>query len=285
VAEQVVSLGERLKERRTQLGISQAQAARELEVARTAYRLWEMEAAKPAPDRWRLISRWLGVSVATLLLADDLVEADEAGRAEASAARFGPRGGWDSESAREEGSWFEQERSLIAKAGGEGRLTGREAAGLAQMLDKVELRELARATSGWRSAEFHRALPVDGSAPALGRAALLVAAAGVPEQILLDAELLTSELLTNSVRHGPIDGEVITLRISVGDRVLRVEVADAGSGQARRRMSDHEDGWGLRLVRELATRWGGGRSDGRSVTWFELDLPGPGAAPPRTSSG
>jgi transcriptional regulator with XRE-family HTH domain/anti-sigma regulatory factor (Ser/Thr protein kinase) len=283
MAEQVVSLGERLKERRKQLGISQAQAARELEVARTAYRLWEMEAAKPAPDRWRLISRWLGVSVAALLLADDLMQADEARRAEVIAARFGPWG-WDSESAREDGSWFEQERSLIARAEEEGRLTGRDAAGLAQVLDKVELRELARATSGWRSAEFHRALPVDGSAPALGRAALLVAAAGVPEQILLDAELLTSELLTNSVRHGPIDAEVITLRISVGERMLRVEVADAGSGQARRRMSDHEDGWGLRLVRELATRWGGGRSDGRNVTWFELDIPGPGAPPPRTSS-
>ena len=59
--EHVVSLAERLKSRREQLGISQAQAARELDVARTAYRLWEMEAAKPAPDRWRLISTWLGV--------------------------------------------------------------------------------------------------------------------------------------------------------------------------------------------------------------------------------
>jgi transcriptional regulator with XRE-family HTH domain/anti-sigma regulatory factor (Ser/Thr protein kinase) len=283
MAERVVSLGGRLKERRQQLGISQAQAARELEVARTAYRLWEMEAAKPAPDRWRLISRWLGVSVATLLLADDLVEADEARRAEVIAARFGPRG-WDSEGAREEGSWFEQERSLIARAEEQGRLTGREAAGLTQMLDKVELRALARGTSGWRSAEFQRAFPVDGSAPALGRAALLVSAAGVPEQILLDAELLTSELLTNSVRHGPLDAEPITLRISVGERVLRVEVADAGSGQARRRTSDHEDGWGLRLVRELATRWGGGRADGRNVTWFELDLPGSGAPPPPTAT-
>jgi transcriptional regulator with XRE-family HTH domain/anti-sigma regulatory factor (Ser/Thr protein kinase) len=272
---EVVSLGERLKERRQQLGISQAQAARELDVARTAYRLWEMEAAKPAPDRWRLISSWLGVSVAALLLADDLVQADEARRAEVIAARFGPQG-WDSESAREEGGWFDQERSLIARAEVEGRLTGKEATGLTQMLDEVELRALARGTSGWRSAEFEKDLPVDGSAPALGRAAVLVAAAGIPEQILLDAELLTSELLTDSVRYGPVDAGFMTLRISVGELMLRVEVADAGTGPARERSPD-EDDWGLRLVRELATRWGGGRAQGRNVSWFELDLPQPGA--------
>ena len=57
----VISLAERLKSRREQLGLSQAQAARELDVARTAYRLWEMEAAKPQPDRWRLISRGWGL--------------------------------------------------------------------------------------------------------------------------------------------------------------------------------------------------------------------------------
>ena len=272
MAEGVVSLGERLKERRQQLGISQAQAARELDVARTAYRLWEMEAAKPAPDRWRLISRWLGESVATLLLADDLVEADEAHRAEVIAARFGPKG-WDSESAREQGSWFDQERSLIARAEEEGRLTGREAAGLTELLEKVELRALARGAGSWRSAEFERDLPVDGSAPALGGAAVLVAAAGVPEQVLLDAELLTSELVTNSVRHGPVDAEPITLRISVADQTLRVEVTDGGSGPTRRRLPHQEDGWGLALVRELATRWGGGWADGRNTTWFELDLP------------
>lgn len=53
---EIISLGRRLKQRRAELGLSQAQAARELDVARTAYRLWEMEAAKPAPDRWRLLA-------------------------------------------------------------------------------------------------------------------------------------------------------------------------------------------------------------------------------------
>lgn len=38
---EVVSLGGRPKQRRAELGLSQAQAARELDVTRTAYRLWE----------------------------------------------------------------------------------------------------------------------------------------------------------------------------------------------------------------------------------------------------
>jgi transcriptional regulator with XRE-family HTH domain/anti-sigma regulatory factor (Ser/Thr protein kinase) len=272
----VISLGERLKERREERGISQAQAARELDVARTAYRLWEMEAAKPAPDRWRLISRWLGVSVATLLLADDLVDADEARRADVISARFGSPG-WDVASAGEEGSYFDQERALIAKAGDEGRLRHDEAAALTEMIGKAELRALARRTGERRSAEFEKELMVDRSAPALGRAMLLVAAAGLPEQVLLDAELLTSELVSNSVRHGPSDAEVITLRIWVRTDALRVEVEDGSPDPARPRTPDMEGGSGLALVAALSTRWGGERKDGRNVTWFEMDLPEPGA--------
>ena len=75
------------QQHRTERGLSQAQAARELDVARTAYRLWEMEAAKPSPDRWRLIARWLGVSISTMLLAEDLIDAEDAGAADDIAGR------------------------------------------------------------------------------------------------------------------------------------------------------------------------------------------------------
>src|SRR5262245_36244340 len=92
----VVSIADRLKQRRQELEISQAQAARELDVARTAYRLWEMEAARPAPDRWRLIAGWLGVSVTTMLLAENLVSEGEAVMAEVAELNFGRTGrDWD----------------------------------------------------------------------------------------------------------------------------------------------------------------------------------------------
>ena len=71
-------LSDRLKTARHDRGLSQAQAARELDVARTAYRLWEMAAALPAPRRWRAVAAWLGVTVTTLLLGEDLLPAHEA---------------------------------------------------------------------------------------------------------------------------------------------------------------------------------------------------------------
>src|SRR3954462_15250220 len=93
---EVIPLGARLRQHRQELGLSQAQAARELDVARTAYRLWEMEAAKPAPDRWLLLSRWLGVSVTTMLLADELISETEASANTIVEANFGQSGrDWD----------------------------------------------------------------------------------------------------------------------------------------------------------------------------------------------
>lgn len=271
MSDQVLSLGERLKQRREELGISQAQAARELEVARTAYRLWEMEAAKPAPDRWRLISRWLGMSVATMLLAEDLVDEGEARQAEVITGRFGPLR-WDEEGGREGGEYFDQERALISRAVHEGRLSTGESADLMAVLERIQLRTRQRRTTGWRDAELRKELPADPSAPALARAAVVVAAAGVPEHLLLDAELLTSELVTNAIVASPDDAEGITLHVLVSEDVLRLEVVEP-TVPSTGPPAGAADGRDLRLVIALASRWGGAREGDTYVTWFELDLP------------
>jgi transcriptional regulator with XRE-family HTH domain len=70
-------LSDRLETARKDRGLTQAQAARELDVARSAYRLWEMGAALPAPKRWQPVATWLGVTVMTLLLAEGLISDDE----------------------------------------------------------------------------------------------------------------------------------------------------------------------------------------------------------------
>ncbi len=72
-----VHLSERLRIARNDRGLGQAQAARELGVARTAYRLWEMGAALPELRRWKTVATWLGVTVTTLLLAEGLIEDDD----------------------------------------------------------------------------------------------------------------------------------------------------------------------------------------------------------------
>jgi transcriptional regulator with XRE-family HTH domain/anti-sigma regulatory factor (Ser/Thr protein kinase) len=283
MAENVVSLGERLRLRREELGISQAQAARELDVARTAYRLWEMEAAKPAPDRWRLISRWLGVSVATMLLAEEMIDAQESKGADALTARLGARGiEWDAGSMLEEGSFFEQERTMIAKQTARGSISHAESVGLGGVVDRVESEAWSAPSRAWRSAQLHKDLPKVDTAPQVARAAVLVTAAGIPEEHLGDAQLLTSELVTNSVQHVP-GADDVALRISVGREVLRVEVEDSG-GKVRPRTPDTAGGWGLTLVMEIASRWGTGRMGAGNVTWFEIDLPRPGE-PPQTRRG
>src|SRR5215475_11945474 len=131
MAAEVIPLGARLRQRREELGMSQAQAARELDVARTAYRLWEMEAARPAPDRWRVIAKWLGISMTGLLLAGELLDEQEAIDAERTAFAAGLTSkSWDEESAATEGDYFSQERAMITEQAVTGRISELDAEGL-----------------------------------------------------------------------------------------------------------------------------------------------------------
>ena len=134
------SLAERLKARREALGISQSQAARELDVARTAYRLWELEAARPSPDRWRLVARWLGVSMTTLLVAEGLITAEEETESDTAAARYETATGETSDMAteREEGDFFRQAQSFIDRSLESGLLSAKEAGHFRDMFERIQ---------------------------------------------------------------------------------------------------------------------------------------------------
>lgn len=98
----------------------------------------------------------------------------------------------------------------------------------------------------------------------------------VPRHVVDDAMLLTSELVTNAVRHsGQASDDPIELTVSVETDLLRVMVRDQGTGfdpgDARAR-SDN-GGWGFTLVRRLSSRWGVDRTGGGTDVWFEIDLP------------
>jgi anti-sigma regulatory factor (Ser/Thr protein kinase) len=92
------------------------------------------------------------------------------------------------------------------------------------------------------------------------------------------AELLLSELITNSMRHASTPhGREIGLRFATYDGRLRVEVADANNGRPTPRQASPEDGGGrgLTLVQALAERWGccPRRHGIGKATWVELALP------------
>ena len=111
-------------------------------------------------------------------------------------------------------------------------------------------------------------------APAAARAAVTDWMAGhVSRTMLVDAQLLVSELVANSVRHADVAGDaVVSVRATVSADVLVLEVHDRGTqGSIRRRPPDLQagGGFGLNVVETLSRRWGVNRDAGTRV-WVEL---------------
>jgi anti-sigma regulatory factor (Ser/Thr protein kinase) len=97
------------------------------------------------------------------------------------------------------------------------------------------------------------------------------------DSLLDDVRLLTSELVTNSVRHGDVGpARDVELCATVSTGMVRVEVSDLGGGfEPSRAPTEPEDGgaggWGLYLVDMVADRWGVDRQEGVTRVWFEID--------------
>lgn len=98
----------------------------------------------------------------------------------------------------------------------------------------------------------------------------------VPSRIVDDAILLTSELVTNAVRHAGLDDQdEIEVTVSVDPRILRITVRDRGPGFDPEAMVPRSDegGWGVDLHRRLSSRWSVDRDSAGTDVWFEIDLP------------
>ncbi|WP_283137874.1 ATP-binding SpoIIE family protein phosphatase [Rhizohabitans arisaemae] len=91
------------------------------------------------------------------------------------------------------------------------------------------------------------------------------------DELIPSAALLASELVTNAVRFA---SKPIGIRLIRTD-VLLCEVTDDDHRlpQVKSPMPTDEDGRGLRLVSELAERWGANRVVGGKVVWFSLGIP------------
>lgn len=83
---------------------------------------------------------------------------------------------------------------------------------------------------------------------------------GLGQEVLDNAELMLSELVTNALRApAPGDRQVgVRISRSLADGLLRLEVSDAGGGrpEVREPGVDETGGRGLLLVAALAHRWG-----------------------------
>jgi anti-sigma regulatory factor (Ser/Thr protein kinase) len=121
-------------------------------------------------------------------------------------------------------------------------------------------------------AERRATLPRGPSAPAQARGIVgqLLRGHQLPELLLENAQLVSSELVSNAYLHGT--GE-IELRLNLFEDRLRIEVVDDGHGQApavRERPADETGGWGLRVVEQLARQWG--VFEGTTHVWADLPL-------------
>jgi anti-sigma regulatory factor (Ser/Thr protein kinase) len=89
-----------------------------------------------------------------------------------------------------------------------------------------------------------------------------------------DAQLLISELVTNSVQHAATArGDPIIVSAGAGDGAVWFDVTDAGErGGVSRRPPNGRGGMGLNILDEVASAWGTSDGDGTHV-WFELALP------------
>jgi anti-sigma regulatory factor (Ser/Thr protein kinase) len=137
---------------------------------------------------------------------------------------------------------------------------------------RAELNVLHRPHAAARHVDV--TLPVGPEAPATARAALARALTGhVTEETLADAQLVVSELVTNSVRHAGVPaGVALQVSAHMVDGALRLEVDDpGGAGIIAPRDPDFEDGggFGLQIVHTLAKRWGVSQDDGTRI-WVEL---------------
>lgn len=118
------------------------------------------------------------------------------------------------------------------------------------------------------AAEISLILPRGEEAPRTARSSMLRLAGELDRDQLNDLQLLVSELVTNSVRHG---SGPIRVDVAVSSQLIRCEVHDDGSGfPLAERASDPAEpgGWGLPLVARVSDRWGS--HDGTTHVWFEI---------------
>jgi anti-sigma regulatory factor (Ser/Thr protein kinase) len=116
-------------------------------------------------------------------------------------------------------------------------------------------------------------LPAEPSALFLARAAVVAVGSGLPRPIVSDAQLLTSEVVSNAIlqAHGDPSATMI-VRVERGDSI-KVEVVDGGpvyEANPRESGPGSDGGWGLFLVHAVATAWGIEPEGKGKKVWFEV---------------
>ena len=157
---------------------------------------------------------------------------------------------------------------------------------------RVQQRDHARVDGGGEMGEpLEVVLAADVQAPSAARSIVARHLGGLAAPSVLDsAQLLISELVTNSVRHsGAAAGEQLMVRVGLGQSACRLEVEDRGhDGVIAPGPMDKANGggMGLNLVQMLSERWGLERvAAGGTRVWAQLTFAALIAPPPPAPPG
>jgi two-component sensor histidine kinase len=106
---------------------------------------------------------------------------------------------------------------------------------------------------------------------AAGAARRLLVREGLDPDVDHTVCLLVSEIVTNSIRHaGLTESDRVVLAARLTDDFARVEVRDNGPGFDPD-VRHGAQGFGLRMLDKLASRWGVDSDDSGTRVWFEVD--------------
>jgi anti-sigma regulatory factor (Ser/Thr protein kinase) len=168
---------------------------------------------------------------------------------------------------------FDATPKRVAWAGPAPGLLGAAAVAARELRAVAPLRGRAEPSGDVRRMEVLVASGLD--APATARAAVAAwLSPRVADQVLDDAQLLVSELVTNSVCHAQLaSGATVRVSVEICDGFVRLEVEDPGDVAVGAVAPDreHGGGFGLFLVEALAQRWGSSH-DGTTCVWAELAI-------------
>ncbi len=109
------------------------------------------------------------------------------------------------------------------------------------------------------STQIGGSFPLAPRAPGEARRLLAPLGGRIPPEVLIDLELLVSEMVTNSVKHSGRSDRHVDVSIRAAPDAVRVEVRDGGPGfepiPPRAAPPPGAGGWGLFILDRLATRW------------------------------
>ena len=104
----------------------------------------------------------------------------------------------------------------------------------------------------------------------MGNARRALATNGLHEDVEHTVTLLATEIVGNAVRHAGLRSDQrIVFFARLSEDFARVEVADQGDGFDPEAVQT--EGFGLRLLAKLASRWGVDCNERGCKVWFEID--------------